>query len=186
MRMGKAVVLIDGGYLAKVLETIFHRPPFDFEEFSDLLCQKANCERVRTYYYHCRPYQSDPPTPSEKTRYAEWLKFEDYLKKIPRLDFRPGRLQRIGTSFKQKGVDVCLSVDLVKLSCKGIIDKAILITGDSDFVSAVNVAKEEGIVTILYYSKATPMYVHRELLEACDETYEITKDLIDASKPKKP
>lgn len=180
--MGKAIVLIDGGYLAKVLESIFHRPPFDFEKFSDLLCQNARCERVRTYYYHCRPYQSNPPTLSEKTRYAEWQKFEDYLKKIQRLDFRAGRLQRIGRTFKQKGVDVCLSVDLVKLSCKGIIDKAILITGDSDFVPAVNVAKEEGIVTILYYSNAPPMYVHRELLEACDETYEITQDVIEASK----
>jgi uncharacterized LabA/DUF88 family protein len=183
--MGKAVVLIDGGYLAKVLETIFHRPPFGFEEFSDLLCQKNGCDRVRTYYYHCRPYQSDPPTPAEKTRYSEWLKFEVYLGKIPRLDFRPGRLQRLPDgSFKQKGVDVGLSVDLVKLSCKGVIDKAILITGDSDFAPAVAVAKEEGIVTILYYAKTPPMYVHRELLDVCDETYEITKDIIDASKPK--
>jgi uncharacterized LabA/DUF88 family protein len=182
--MGKAVVLIDGGYLAKVLDSIFHRPSFGFQEFSDLLCTRANCERMRTYYYHCRPYQSDPPTPSEKKRYADWLKFEEYLKAIPRLDFRPGRLQRIGASFKQKGVDVCFSVDLVKLSCKGIIDKAILITGDSDFAPAVNVAKEEGIVTILYYSKTPPLYVHRELLEACDETYEINKELIDGAKPK--
>jgi len=184
--MGKAVVLIDGGYLAKVLENIFHRPPFGFEEFSNHLCQRADCERVRTYYYYCPPYQSDPPTEAEKKRYADFMLFTDYLRKIPRLDFRFGRLQRVGAEFKQKGVDVCLSVDLVKLSCKGIIDKAILITGDSDFVPAVNVAKEEGIVTILYYSKTPPMYVHYELLEACDETYEITKDIIDASKPKSP
>jgi len=181
--MGKAIVLIDGGYLAKVLESVFHRPPFDFKNFSDALCQNVNCERVRTYYYHCRPYQSDPPTISERNRYAEWMKFEKYLKKIPRLDFRAGRLQKIGRTFRQKGVDVCLSVDLVKLSCKGIIDKAILITGDSDFVPAVNVAKEEGIVTVLYYSKNPPLYVHRELLECCDETYEITQDIIDSSQP---
>lgn len=95
------------------------------------------------------------------------------MKKIPRLDFRVGRLQYVAGTFKQKGVDVCFSVDLVKLSCKGIIDKAVMITGDSDFVPAVNVAKEEGIVTILYYSKKRPMYVHNELLDSCDETYEI-------------
>lgn len=75
-----------------------------------------------------------------------------------------------------------MSVDLVKLACKGIIYKAVLITGDSDFVPAVNVAKEEGIVTILYYSKKPPMYVHNELLDACDETYEIDQALIDSSK----
>lgn len=179
--MGKAVVLIDGGYLAKILES-YGRPPFDFEKFSNHLCTRADCERIRTYYYHCRPFQSDPPTPTEKMRYAEFAKFENYLKKIPRLDFRVGRLQRVAGTFKQKGVDVHFSVDLVKLSCKGIIDKAIMITGDSDFVPAVNVAKEEGIVTILYYCKKPPMYVHNELLDACDETYEITQDIMDNSK----
>jgi hypothetical protein len=39
-KLGKAVVLIDGGYLAKVLEKIFNKPPFDFEKFSDLLAKK--------------------------------------------------------------------------------------------------------------------------------------------------
>jgi uncharacterized LabA/DUF88 family protein len=181
--MSKAVVLIDGGYLAKVLENVFHRPSFDFEKFSDYLCKKADCQRVRTYYYYCPPYQSNPPTALERKRYSDFSKFTDYLKTIPRLDFRFGRLQKIGSDFKQKGVDVRLSIDLVKLSCKGSIDKAILITGDSDFAPAVDVAKEEGIVTILYYSKTPPMYVHNELLEACDETYEITKAIINASKP---
>jgi uncharacterized LabA/DUF88 family protein len=59
-----------------------------------------------------------------------------------------------------------------------------LIAGDSAFVPAVNVAKEEGIVTILYYSKAAPLYVHKELLDSCDETYEITEEIINGSKPK--
>ncbi|WGM90648.1 MAG: NYN domain-containing protein [Candidatus Bathyarchaeum tardum] len=63
------------------------------------------------------------------------------------------------------------------------MDKAVLITGDSDFVPAVNVAKEEGIVTILYYSKKRVLYVHNELLECCDETYEITQEIINASHP---
>jgi uncharacterized LabA/DUF88 family protein len=109
--------------------------------------------------------------------------FIAYLKKSPRFEIRLGRLQKIGGDFKQKHVDVHMSVDLVKLSCKGIIDKAILVTGDSDFVPAVKVAKEEGIITILYYSKTPPMYVHNELLEACDEKYEIDQNLIDNSKP---
>ena len=111
---------------------------------------------------------------SERRKASNFDSFIAYLKKSPRFEIRLGRLQKIGREFKQKGVDVCFSLDLVKLSCKGIIDKAILVTGDSDFVPAVNVAKEEGIVTILYYSKNPPMYVHNELLDACDEKYEIT------------
>jgi uncharacterized LabA/DUF88 family protein len=105
------------------------------------------------------------------------------LKDTPRFLYRPGRLQRIGGEFKQKHVDVHLSVDLVKLSCKHSIDKAILVTGDSDFVPAVDVAKEEGVVTILYYSNIPPMYIHREILEKCDEKYLIDADIMATSRP---
>ena len=180
--MSKAIVLIDGGYLGKVLENVFSRPLISFEKFSDILCGNADCERVRTYYYNCMPYQSNPPTIDERRKYSEMDKFLAYLRGLPRFEIRLGRLQKIGRAFKQKGVDVWFAVDLVKLSCRGNIDKAILVTGDSDFVPAVSVAREEGVVAILYYSKSPPMYVHNELLEACDERYEITQDLIDASK----
>jgi uncharacterized LabA/DUF88 family protein len=129
------------------------------------------------------PYQSHPPTTQESTRYSQMDAFLSYLRKLPRFEIRLGRLQKIGNEFKQKGIDVWFSVDLCKLSCKGVIDKAVLVTGDSDFVPAVNVAKEEGVVTILYYSKTPPLYVHNELLNACDEKYEINKGLIVASKP---
>jgi uncharacterized LabA/DUF88 family protein len=181
--MSKAIVQIDGAYFNNVLEKVFKRPAFSYEKFSDILCSNAGCERVRTYYYHCMPYQSDPPTETERKRYSRMDAFMAHLRKLPRFEIRLGRLQKIGNAFKQKGVDIWFSVDLCKLSCKGAIDKAILVTGDSDFVPAVNVAKEEGVVTILYYSKTPPMYVHNQLLDACDEKYEITKDLIVMSKP---
>jgi len=181
--MGKAVVFIDGGYLNKVLEGVYSRPLFSYEKFSDKLCSNAYCERVRTYYYNCAPFQSNPPTASEATKLGDFQRFISYLKKSPRFEVRLGRLQKIENEFRQKYVDVFLSVDLVKLACKGIIDKAVLVSGDSDFVPAIKVAKEEGIVTILYYSKTSPMYVHNELLETCDERYEIDQNLIDASHP---
>ena len=60
------------------------------------------------------------------------------------------------------------------------IDRAILVTGDSDFVSAVKAARDAGVVIILYYSRKPPMYVHDELLDNCDERYEITQGLIDS------
>ena len=181
--MSKAIVLIDGGYFNKVLENVFKKPSFSYEKFSDILCQRANCERVRTYYYQCMPYQSNPPTSTESKMYGEMDKFLAYLRRLPRFEIRLGRLQRIGKEFKQKGVDVWFSIDLVRLSCRGAIDKAILVTGDSDFVPAVKTAKEEGVITILYYSKVPPMYVHYELLNACDEKYEVDANIINSSKP---
>lgn len=74
-------------------------------------------------------------------------------------------------------VDVLLSVDLVKLSMDKQIIRAILIAGDSDFVPAINVARDSGvIVTLYYYKKPKP---HDELLDACDERYLIDQQLID-------
>jgi len=59
------------------------------------------------------------------------------------------------------------------------IEKAILVTGDSDFVPAIYAAKDAGVVTHLYYLKSN---VHDELLLACDERTEIDRRLIDASR----
>ncbi len=61
------------------------------------------------------------------------------------------------------------------------MDKAILVTGDSDFVPAIKAAKYAGVVIILYYSRGLGVYAHDELLEAVDEKYEITQELIDNS-----
>ena len=67
-------------------------------------------------------------------RKAKWDKFEYKLNNLNRFKVRTGRLQKIGTEFTQKGVDVKLVIDFVQLAYSGKIDKAIIITGDSDFV----------------------------------------------------
>jgi len=176
--MAKAIVFIDGGYFAKVLKNIFDEPDIDYELFSNKICGDA--ERIRTYYYDCMPYQSSPPAPEESRRYAEMDKFIYRLKHLNRFEVRLGRLQKIGEKFKQKGVDVLLSVDLVRLGWARQIDRAILVTGDSDFVPAIKAARDAGVVVIVYYSKKPPMYVHDELLANCDESYEITRQIIDS------
>jgi uncharacterized LabA/DUF88 family protein len=179
--MDKAIVFIDGGYYAKVRRNVFNDAPIKLDKFSELLCSKHNCERVRTYFYDCMPYQSDPPTADESWRTAQKNKFIYNLRKLPRFEFRAGRLQKIGTTFNQKGVDTLFSVDLVTYAYSGRIDKAILVTGDSDFVPAIMVAKDTGTVVILYYSRGPGVYAHDELLNVVDEKYEITQEIVNNS-----
>ena len=179
--MDKAVVFIDGGYYNKVRKNVFREPDIKLDKFSENLCNAHNCERLRTYFYDCMPYQSNPPTTDESRRYAQKDAFIYNLKQLPRFDVRLGRLQKIGNDFKQKGVDVLLSVDLTNYANRGRMDKAILVTGDSDFVPAIKAAKYAGVVIILYYSRGLGVYAHDELLEAVDEKYEITQELIDNS-----
>ena len=52
-------------------------------------------------------------------------------------------------SFRQKGVDMKIGIDIASLAYKKQIDQIILIAGDSDFVPAAKLARREGIDFIL-------------------------------------
>ncbi|MFA5132839.1 MAG: NYN domain-containing protein [Candidatus Paceibacterota bacterium] len=74
-------------------------------------------------------------------------------------------------------------MDLVKLVSKEEINKAVLITGDSDFVPAVRMAKDDTIQiylihgTRIHNGKTLPL-AHDELYSLCDERIPITKELL--------
>lgn len=177
--MNRAAVFIDNGYLSKVLKNLFGRPEIDYKLFSDNIC--SGCERLRTYVYDCMPYQSQNSTAEERERYSKMDSFVSSLKKLPRFEFRQGSLQKIWVEnkyvFKQKMIDTLLSIDIVKLSSTRQIQDAILVAGDHDFVPAVQTAKDAGVVVKLYYARP----VHDELIDICDETIEITQELITQS-----
>lgn len=177
--MARAVVLLDGGYLAKLLKDEFGEQRIDHLKLSENL--SAGYERLRTYYYDCMPYQSNPPTTNERRLVSDKTRFFKKLESLPRFDVRLGRLRKRGGEFVQKGVDVLLAVDLVRLSSKGQIQKAILLAGDADYVPAIQVAKDEGVVVHLYHSQILGKYSN-ELHDACDERTPITRELIDSSK----
>jgi uncharacterized LabA/DUF88 family protein len=50
---------------------------------------------------------------------------------------------------EQKGVDVKLALDIASLAYKRLVDRIVLISGDSDFVPAAKLARREGIDVIL-------------------------------------
>lgn len=177
--MDKSAVFIDGGYLTKVLERDFGKAKIDLLKFAEALAKGT--DRLRTYYYNCMPYQSSPPTDEERRRFAAMDRYLHALRKLPRFEVRMGRLAYFGGQFVQKRVDILLAVDLVRMSWGRQIQKAILVTGDSDFVPAICAAKDAGVVTHVYYSRAT---VHDELLLACDERTEIDQKLVNASRMK--
>jgi uncharacterized LabA/DUF88 family protein len=179
-----AAVFIDSGYLSKILKLAFNSTRINYEKFSDYLCS-GDYKRLRTYYYDCMPYQDNPPTEEQRKRYAAHDSFLYNLRRLNRFEVRLGKLIYIPAvnDFIQKRVDVWLSVDLVRMSWDHQIKKAVLVTGDSDFVPAIQAAKDAGVLTVLYYSKGHPQInAIDELLYACDERIEITKDLIDACK----
>ena len=179
--MGRYAVFIDGGYLKAVLAR-FGEPRVSYKKMSEQFALQD--ERLRTYYYDCAPFQSNPSTPEEQERKRKFDTFVYALQtNVSRLQVRLGRLQRIpnpagGWKFTQKKVDVLLTVDLVRLSCEKQIQRAVVIAGDSDFVPAIQVARDAGTIIQLYHGD-NPL-PHNELLHASDDRCLIDQAFIDS------
>ena len=139
---------------------------------------------LRTLYYHCLPYQSNPPKPDEKTRFANKRRFFDAIGSLPRFEVRQGRLILKGFDakghpiFQQKKVDLLLGLDFALLSGKKQVSHAAVVSGDGDLVPAFKVAKEEGVLVWLFHGPnksridGSSTFAH-ELWIAADERCEI-------------
>jgi len=179
--MGRTAVFIDGAYVDYVLKHEFGCASIDYAKLVDEIAQGT--ELLRTYYYHCLPYQSSPATLEERERFSRKEKFFAALRRLPRFEVRLGKLEYRGVNqqgepiFEQKRVDILLGVDLAVLSAKRAISDAILVTGDSDLLPAIACAKDEGVLVRLPHG-CDPKHYHRELWDNCDDRCEITPDLI--------
>ena len=182
--MSKIAIFIDGAYLSRVLKDSFGSATIDFSKLSAFL---ANGDPIlRTYYYNCMPYKSAHPTQGETDRYNNMQRFLNSLEQLDRYAVKLGKLEFRGRDgsgkpiFQQKRVDILLGCDLVLLAAKQRIEKAILITGDSDFIPAIEIAKNEGVeIELVYDSAHTP---HSSLILAADVRKCLTQADIDAIK----
>lgn len=50
---------------------------------------------------------------------------------------------------KQKRVDMKIGLDVAWLASKGIVERIVLVTSDSDFVPAMKFARREGVQVVL-------------------------------------
>ncbi len=152
----RVAVFIDGGYLERIGKDEFPGITIDFSKLSDKMA--FGFPHLRTYYYNCLPYQSNPATADEKSRFANKQRFYHALEGLNHFNVRLGKLKYRGLDssgnpiFEQKGVDVYLATDLVLLSTKHLITHASLLTADTDFLPAFKVAQDEGVVIKLYHS----------------------------------
>ena len=174
----KVAIFIDGGYLDKIAKDEFN-VRIDYEKLSKEL--SLGKEILRTYYYHCEPYQSTPVTTEERERFSKAQKFHGALIRLPRYEVKLGQLQCIRGEFRQKGVDTLLSIDIVNLAASSKISDVVLLAGDSDYLPAIKVAKEHGVNVTLYHSKERSHY-HNALWEICDERFSIDLGLIEKIK----
>lgn len=185
----RAAVLIDGGYYDR-LKTVLGRPDIDIVRFSNMLC--GDVPRLRTYYFDALPWVGSPPDQRDLDRQRKKQSYLDTIKLQDCMELRLGHLQRLRiecpvcrapivncphcnatmVKFQQKLVDVKLSVDMVRLAWSGQARLIVLVSGDSDFVPAIQAAKDAGAVVRLAHASrdAGPtVRVHDELLKISDE-----------------
>lgn len=74
----------------------------------------------------------------------------------------------------QKGVDMKIGLDIASMAYKKQVDQIVLISGDSDFVSAAKLARREGIDFVLDPLGAPikeDLFEHIDGLRTCDKRY---------------
>lgn len=139
----------------------------------------------RVYYYDCKPY-GEKVMSHDKSKeidfslspiYASKRSFLKDLVKQDKFAVRLGELSFDGwkqdlhnpkkykPDFKQKGVDMKVGLDMASMATKKIVDKIVLIAGDSDFISPIKFVRKEGLQVYLY---SMGHRVKLPLIEHCD------------------
>lgn len=182
--MYQVAIFIDGGYLDKVLQYELGNMKLDYAAFSGAIASTIHTDTdiLRTYYYHCLPIKGSPPTPTENDRFAAMENFLDALGRLPRFQVCLGKLVRrnVGEGakpvyeYEQKQIDTLLSINLVHACLKGKITHVALVAGDSDFIPAIEVARQESMSVWLFHGQRP----HQDLWRLADERIPLDKQFV--------
>jgi uncharacterized LabA/DUF88 family protein len=140
---------------------------------------KDDEELFRIYYYDCPPFgkKLNKPITNDVFKNKELInKGNKYLRDLSlkkNIAYRRGELKFMGWSlidyklkeiisknrelkdddffpvFRQKRVDMKIGLDIAWLSIRKIVDRIIIIAGDSDFIPAMKLARIEGVQIIV-------------------------------------
>lgn len=139
------MVFVDGNNFEKALTTLYgSQQRIHYGKFAEYVAQKRDGYLSRIYYYTA---SGDV----DKTKAAATKTFVDTLnKKVPKCIAKLGYLKVIGQDadgkdiITEKGTDVNIAVDLVSLAFNNAFDEAVLFSADSDYESAIAMARSLG------------------------------------------
>jgi len=110
----------------------------DYRKLINLLADGRSL--VRTIYYCSKPV---PPGKGSQIRFLDYLRHigiqvvEKPLK--TRINPETGKIRTV-----EKGVDVALAVDFIGMAWEDVYDVAILVSGDEDYLGAMNKVMSKG------------------------------------------
>ena len=171
--MLRSAVFIDAGYLIKLCH--IKNKKINFLKLSNELTHNTN--RIKTLLYDALPI---PNSPKGVELLSKTQRFHSRIRKLDKFEIKLGRQQQIKGEFVQKGVDMRLGIDLVQMSMNKDIEKAIIITSDSDFEYAVEKAQEAGSKVSLAYFPSSQINSH--FLQTVDERILLDDALLNKCK----
>ena len=154
----RVAIFIDGSNLYHSLEENCHRYDLDFGAFSAKLA--GGRPHLRTYYYNVL---RDPDRNPQA--YQDQQKFLTALHSIPYLEVRLGASKLRGDVPVEKGVDIMIATDFLRMAWNDLYDTAILVSGDGDFSYAVQAVKDMGKHVLV---AAFPANLSKELSQVAD------------------
>jgi len=147
MKKRKANIFVDGSNFYHNSKSIIKKPKnIGFKKLAKFICKKYNLELNQIRYYNAVPDISD----GEKIYYNH-IEFLDELKNLG-IIVKTRKLKKIKKlDLKiEKGVDVMIASDMIR---KTLVDKecqvCILISGDADFIPAMQIIKDAGYEVII-------------------------------------
>ena len=133
----RVAVFIDGSNLYHSLEENCKRFDVDFGAFAAKLCRGRRL--YRAYYYNVL---RDPDR--NQQAYQDQQKFLSALYNTPYLEVRLGGSKMRGDTAVEKGIDIMVATDFLKLAWNDLYDVGVLVTGDGDFAYAAQAVKDAG------------------------------------------
>lgn len=165
--MKRTIIMIDGGHLrALAKQDRQNYTPTFIEVFAKSLSVPDEEDIMRILYYDCAPYvgQQAKPVSGEMHQFNKSGAWLDDLAKRDLFAVRRGVLKWRGwkpkgvlardanvgdrdfkPDFEQKGVDLRIGLDIATYSLERTIHRVILITGDTDLIPAMKLARRSGV-----------------------------------------
>lgn len=147
--MNHLAILIDGNNFYKGCQLNFNRTDVDFRKLGQKLAEALSADLLRIYYYNAHVSPKIDPL-----GYQRQQKFFDNLRATPFITLKLGHLvyhrirsdQAVSNQYfpTEKGIDVQIAVDMVRLGLLKSCDGIVLVSGDSDYIYAVRFAKDLG------------------------------------------
>jgi len=172
--MDKVYFFIDGSNFYKGIKKqglkSWEATHIDLKSFCTALINPKIHKLIRIYYYDAPLKQN-----WDVKRSRSQQQFFQRLRSQENVELKLGRLEGKYPDIKEKGIDVQLSIDLIRFAYNNSYDIGIIISADGDYTPTIQLAKDMGKNIYNAYFPGSASYHIKNIV---DKFIPINKDLV--------